>query len=104
MDATIQSLVVWPIVSACAAYAGWALTPTSLRRRAAIALLSLPLPGAVALRLQRRLRPVSGGCACDACGHRTPPGAAVAPIVIHPPARRARHTRAQRSARDATGS
>ena len=86
----MQSLFVVLIVVGCSAYAVWALMPAAGRRRVAAALLRLPLPGALALRLGAAARAAPGCGSCGSCGNATkaPPSAAEQAITFHPRSRR----------------
>jgi len=61
-----QSLIVALIVTACSAYAVWALMPSAARRVFAGWALKLPLPAPLAAPFERATRAASG-CGCDGC-------------------------------------
>ena len=61
-----QSLIVALIVTACSAYAVWALMPSAARRLFAGWALKLPLPALLAAPFERAARAASG-CGCDGC-------------------------------------
>jgi hypothetical protein len=89
----MQSLLVALLVLGCSFYAAWALMPAVARRAIAAALLRLPLPAGLAVRL-RSAAAASPGCACDGCDHAPANKAAaqvsqVAQVVtFHPRTRR----------------
>ncbi len=66
----LQTLFVALLVTLCAAHVLWRLVlPARLRRQVAAALLHLPLPGALARRVEAQ-SPNTNGCGCDGCDHR----------------------------------
>jgi len=82
----MQALVVAFIVVFCAAYAGWVLMPGSARRALAGALLKLPMPSPLNVRL-RKAATASSGCGCDGCDAATPSQVrtgAPQPVTFHP--------------------
>ena len=87
----MQLLLTVLLVAGCSAYAAWALMPAAWRRRAAAALLRLPLPEALASQLGMAAR-ASPGCSssCSSCGDAAkaplPPGTQA--IRVHPRIRR----------------
>ncbi len=82
---SMQAVTVALIVAACALQAAWTLSPAGARARVAAALLKLPLPAALAMRLRKVASGAAAGCGgCDSCGSVKPDAAnAVKPITIH---------------------
>ena len=84
-----QSLIVALVVTACGAYALWALMPSAARRLFAGWALKLPLPALLAAPFERASRAASG-CGCDGCDRselKTKPSAAAnaaQPLTFHP--------------------
>ncbi|HEV7576653.1 MAG TPA: hypothetical protein VGO85_11460 [Caldimonas sp.] len=83
-----QTLVVAVLVAACSLRAAWILAPAAVRRAVARALLSWPLPRALATPLRKHARAASAGCACDGCDSGSAAQAkkaapVVAPITFH---------------------
>ena len=64
---TLQSLIVFVVVSCCFGYAGWTLLPQVARRAMANSLLRLPLHASLRLRLERAMASASGACHCSGC-------------------------------------
>ena len=62
----VQWAAVAVIVVVSAGYAAWTLMPAALRRALAAASLRLPLPRAVAGRMQAHAER-AGGCGCSGC-------------------------------------
>ena len=87
----MQTLIASLIVVACSVYAAWTLMPAAARRTVATRLLELPLPRALAARMQRAAT-VASGCGCDGCDHASAKAqvAATTPQVVtfHPRPRR----------------
>ena len=82
----LQHVTVALLVLGCGAYALWTLAPKAPRRRLALALAKLPLPGCVQGPLAAAARQ-QGGCACDGCdrGKQAQPApAATQPMVFVP--------------------
>ena len=86
----MQSLLAVLLVAGCSAYAAWALMPAAWRRRAAAALLRLPLPDALASRLGVVALAAPGCSSCGSCGDavKAPSRAATQVITVHPRTRR----------------
>jgi hypothetical protein len=86
----LQDLLVGLIVSACAAYVGWALLlPLTLRRRLAQALLRRRWPAGVQERLQAAAQ-VRSGCGCEGCDASPARSETVAVQTVHWAPRRRR--------------
>jgi hypothetical protein len=80
-----QIVVVALLVAGCTVYAVWTLMPASGRRATARTLLKLPLPAALAARLQKHLV-ADSGCGCDGCDQGTkkkPAPGSTQPIRLH---------------------
>ena len=78
----MQTLIVALLVLGCSVYAAWTLMPAAARRAIALALLKLPLPNALALKM-RKAATVSSRCGCDGCDH-APAKATPQRVTFHP--------------------
>jgi hypothetical protein len=63
---TLQTLIVFFVVSCCFGYAAWTLLPQVARRTMGKSLLRLPLPGSWQFNLEK-IAGASGGCDCSGC-------------------------------------
>jgi hypothetical protein len=63
---TLQTLIVFVVVSCCFGYAAWTLLPQVARRATAKGLLRLPLHDSFRLTLEKAAG-ASGGCHCSGC-------------------------------------
>jgi hypothetical protein len=63
---TLQTLIVFVVVSCCFGYAAWTLLPQVTRRAMAKSLLRLPLPGSWRFSLEKAAS-ASGACHCSGC-------------------------------------
>ena len=85
----MQSMIVALIVLGCSGYVVWTLMPAAARRSAAIALLRLPLPARLTVRL-RKAAQASSGCGCSGCDRAAtkPVPGTTRSITFHPRTRR----------------
>ena len=68
---TLQSLIVFMLVTGCFVYAAWTLLPQVVRRALANGLLRLPLPRSWVSGLQQAAN-AAAGCQCSGCEHAQP--------------------------------
>ena len=88
---TLQTLIVFVVVSCCFGYAAWTLLPQVARRAMAKNLLRLPLRGTLRVNLEKAAS-ASGACHCSGCDQgliqrglqqKVVPNAAQ-PLIFHP--------------------
>lgn len=85
---TAQILIVSMVVALCFVYSAWSLMPQAGRRAVATGLLLLPLPDALAKRLQANGRKSACGD-CDGCDRSTVASASTHLVRFNPPQVRA---------------